>query len=650
METLLSKVIEKLARAEAFEDAAEVTLGTAIEITRLGIQSSPFSKNARVLRAILHHRPDDGYRRLIAVEVSPEGALSAARIGDGSHVPSAIAWQWVRGHESAAAVDLVQGTVVLANGVQVAPAVGAKPGDNVAKVKERDATHMFVVPIRAPGHRIDGMLVVEASCRAATGTPFVWESCREALSLLAAIAAPYLARLPIARVERTTPDEQLPVIGQSMQCVVEMLRVFAKGDETVLLYGPSGAGKAGLARWMHERSPFKGGPFEVVHLSNVPDDQQMAELFGSRKMAPGLPAKDVPGAIARTEKGTLFIDDFDRLAPSVQAALLRLLEEKRYRMFGDESAEKVANVRLVLGTNADLKKLADEGKLRSDLYYRINVLAARIAPLRERQDEIIEWAEHMLHRRHAAAGATSEATLTQDAAAKLVTHDWPGNLRQLDNIIRRAYALAQLDHSAHADGIAIRAEHIDRALQYEGKGSPRTLLDHLDSAAEAFVAEAERRTETGIRLDMDLADSFKGLVIEAAKRRWSPDDKDAVKKAFLLLGKEATVKSRNHWATYEREIDKVQELRRVLNGTNGTHGAHAPHAVSHGAHAPHGIHAPHAPHATHTPHPAPVAPHGNGNHAATPVRHDAQGAHPNGVSHGNGVNHGNGVSAHGTGH
>lgn len=570
MENLLSKLIEKLARVEAFEDAAELSLSTAIEIVRMGIAGSSFSKNARVLRAILHHRPDDGYRRFVAVDTTAEGQTGPLKIGDVQHVPSASAWQWIRGHETAAAIDVAMGTVVLANGTT--PQQSMRPASETAKGLQRDATHAFVVPVRAPGHRIDGMIVVEASCRAASGTPFVWESCREALLLLAAISAPYLGRLPVSRVERTAPSEHLPVVGPSMQGVVETIRAFARQEEPMIFWGPAGSGKAGLARWAHEQSPVKTGPFEVLRLAGMPEEQQVAELFGTRKSAPGTPPKEVPGAVARAEKGTLYISDIDKLVPAAQAALLRLIEERRYHIAGDDAADKTASVRFMFGTGTDLKKLVDEGKLRADLFYKIDTLPVRIAPLRERSDEIIEWAEYMLSRRHTANGATSAATLTQDAASRLVSHDWPGNLRQLDNIIRRAYALAQLDHATIADGVALRAEHIERALQYEGKGSPRTLLDHLDMAAEAFVAEAERRTETGIRLDMDLADSFKGLVIEAAKRRWSPEDKDGVKKAFLLLGKEATVKSRNHWATYEREFDKVQELRRVLGGQTPAHG------------------------------------------------------------------------------
>jgi DNA-binding NtrC family response regulator len=613
VETLLSKLIEKLARAEAFEDAAEATLDVAVEIVRSAVQSSAFAKNARVLRAVIHHRPDDGYRRLVGVSVSEAGAVSLAKLGDVACMASASAWQWVRGHETSAAIDLTLGTVVFSSGVQ-APA-GAKGDTSMTKAVQRDATHLFVVPVRAPGHRIDGMLAVEASCRAASGTPFVWESCRDSLALLAAIAAPYLARLPVTHIERMAPDEHLPVIGQSMACVAEMLRAFAKQDETLLFVGPAGVGKASLARCCHAWSAPKGSPFEMIHLAEVPEEQQLTELFGAKKVAHnggthagfgpvngnghngnGHAVKDTPGILARADKGTLFIDECDRLTPAAQSALLRFLEEKRYRVGGD-GEDRTATARLIFGTNADLKKLVDEGRFRADLFYRIDLLPLRIAPLRERPDEIIEWAEYMLHRRHAAAGATSEATITQDAAGKLVKHDWPGNLRQLDAILRRAYALAQIDHSSAADGIALRAEHIERALQYEGKGSPRTLLDHLDSAAEAFVAEAERRTETGIRLDMDLADSFKGLVIEAAKRRWSPEDKDAVKKAFLLLGKEATVKSRNHWATYEREFEKVQELRRILNG-----GDRAPRHEGNGHSA---VTSP-IPHAHQTPHARPI--------------------------------------------
>lgn len=578
METMLSMLIEKLSRAEAFEEAADAALMTAIEVARGAVQSSQFGKSARILRAMIHHRPDDGYRRLVAVDVAADGTRSPAKVGDGAHLPSATAWQWVRGLDAAAAIDVKLGTVTLSSGMQAASAAsGGRLGSETgaAKPVTRDATHLFVVPIRAPGRRIDGMLAVEASCSDATGTPFVWEACRDNLALLAGIAAPYLTRLPITQIDHSAPDEFLPVIGQSMQGIVEMLRIFARQEETVLLAGPTGAGKARLARWCHEHSPLKLGPFEVLDLGTVPEDLQLAELFGWKKGAFANAAKDTPGCIARAEKGTLYIDDVEKLSANAQAGLLRVLEERRYRQLGDSDGDRSTAVRFIIGTSADLRKLVDEGKFRADLYHRINVLTVRLPSLRERPDEIVEWAHYMLHRRHLASGATSEAAITQEAAAKLVAHDWPGNLRQLDNIVRRAYALSQIDHGS-ALGVALRAEHIDRALQYEGRTTPRSLLDHLDGAAEAFVAEAERRTEGGPRLDMDLADSFKGLVIEAAKRRWNAEDKDAVKKAFLLLGKEATVKSRNHWATYEREFDKVQELRRVLNGAGERtkHGDH----------------------------------------------------------------------------
>lgn len=613
MEALLSKIIENLAQAESFEDAAEATLGTAAEIVRQAILSSTYAKNARVLRVVLHHRPDDGYRRLSSVDISEDGTRSPVKLGDSAAIASASAWQWARGHESAAAIDLLTGTVVLSSGGRTSS--GSKGRISIKPI-QRDATHLFVAPIRAPGHRMDGMLAVEAHCPPASGTPFVWDACRDSLLLLAAIAAPYLVRLPITRIERVAPNERLPVIGQSMFSTVEMLRAFAKRDEALLLVGPRGAGKVSLARFCHSGSSTKSGPFEAIRLADIPDEAQLAELFGTRKQpysGQALPGsngashsfgggagpgngtaspKEITGCIQRADKGTLFIDECERLTPAAQSALLRFLEERRYRVGGD-GEERSATVRVMFGTSSDLKKLVDDGKLRADLFYRMDVLPLRIAPLRERPDEIVEWAEYLLRRRHVAAGFTSEVTLTQDAASRVVKHDWPGNLRQLEGVIRRAYALAQLEGSA-SEGVALRAEHIERALQYEGKDSPRTLLDSLGIAAEAFVAEAERRTENGARLDMDLADSFKGLVIEAAKRRWGPEDKDAVKKAFLLLGKEATVKSRNHWATYERELDKVHELRRVLTAADRSvkvvpadHPGPRPSAPSHGQEARH---------------------------------------------------------------
>jgi hypothetical protein len=420
-------------RAESFEDAAGAALEAGLDIGLAAVAASPFAKRARLLRAMVHHRPDDGYRGLVVVEVAPDGKRAPPRVGDGTHLPSATAWSWVRTHGAAAAIDVVLGTVTSASGAIVQEARASDPFDataSVGRLRDREATHVFVVPIRGPLHRMEGMLVLEASCQAAVGTPFVWDACANDLALIAGLCAQYFARLPGAPKKALPPDELLPVIGPSMSNVVQMLRVFAEQDETILLRGPTGAGKSRLARWCHERSPAKGGPFEALDLTSMPENLQLAELFGWKRGAFTDAVKDTRGALARAEKGTLFIDEIDKLSLGSQAGLLRLLEEKKYRPLGDGDAERSASVRFLIGTNADLEKLVEEGKFRLDLYYRVNVLPVRIPPLRERADEIADWARFMLRRRHG-----GEAAIHPDAEEVLTSCAWPGNLRQLDNII-----------------------------------------------------------------------------------------------------------------------------------------------------------------------------------------------------------------------
>ncbi|MEZ4301913.1 MAG: sigma 54-interacting transcriptional regulator [Polyangiaceae bacterium] len=563
---------EELHRAQCFEDAAEATLEAALHAATEALERSAYSSGGRILRAMLHLRPDDGYVRLVVLEMGERGPQKPCHVGDANHLPSATAWRWVKQLDSSIAVDVERMEVKsVSTGARAIATDEPRPFEaesTTLRLTGREATHLFVVPLRAPGRRIEGMLSIEACCRKAIGTPFIWEVCGPTLSTLVGVASPYLTRLPITRVEPTATDSFLPVIGRSMQQVVEMLGVFAQQTETILLSGPTGAGKSRLARWCHERSPAASQNFETIDLATVPEELQMAELFGWRKGAFTSAAKDTPGCIARAEKGTLFVDEIDKLSLKAQAGLLRVLEERRYRPFGEGTGDRDANVRFIIGTNADLHQLVQDGQFRSDLYYRINVLPVRIPALRERCDEVVAWAQFMLNRRHSGSGSPFDATIAPEAGQRLLEHDWPGNLRQLDNIVRRAYALSLVDQIDGPKPIVLQLSHIERALSYEGTAPARGLWEHLARTAEVFVDEVERRADAvhGLRLDMDHAEVFKWFVIEAARRRLGGDEKEAVRRAFILLGKEAMVQSRNHKAQWKREEDKMLTMRAILQG------------------------------------------------------------------------------------
>ncbi|MCP3103285.1 sigma 54-interacting transcriptional regulator [Myxococcus sp. K15C18031901] len=553
----MPQLMSALRGAKDFETAAATTLKRMLALAQEAVASSRYAARARVLRGIVHLRPGEAYRRLAALDVGAK-EITEANVGT-PFFTSATAWRAVMEHRCAVSIDVNVGTVQ--PHAPDAPVTG-DPGlagfhsnESRQRFLGRHATHVCVLPLRTPGGGIEGMISLEADCLAAMGQEFVWRESGEQLQLLADVAAPYLAGLPQRPVATPEVDEFLPVVGRSMAELLPILRVFALQDETILISGATGAGKSRLARWCHERSNRRGKPFETLDLVTVPEDLQMAELFGWKKGAFTGAVRDAPGSVARADGGTLFIDEIDKLSLKAQAGLLHLLESRSYRPLGEGTGERQADVRFIIGTNADLHAEVRAGRFREDLYYRVNVLPVRMPSLQERQDEIPLWAQYMVNRRHKERVPEGTARVTQDAERLLVGSSWPGNLRQLDNIVRRAYTLAMVEHGVAGGELVLHEKHVARALDYEQAPGSKPLPEALRAAAQAFVSEARRRNAP---LDLDLADAFRGLVLGMAIRQVGRDD------GFKLLGRESLVKNRNHHKALKRELEKVEALYKAL--------------------------------------------------------------------------------------
>jgi DNA-binding NtrC family response regulator len=616
-ETIVS-MISRLIAASCFEDAATALLQAMLALAETKLASGEYAWSAasprssssrsrapsasagRLLRGVVHLRPEAGYQHLFGIQ-HPGGAP----VEGTGYLTSANVWRWVAEHRCSVSIDVQLGTIhpwlrdpaaAPDGGRQESetrgqePAAGA-PGDATReRMLDRDATHVHVVPLRAPSGAIDGMVTLEASCKAAIGDDLLWESACEPLAVLAGVAAPYLAALP-PRPAASSPrtDAFLPVVGATTSSLVDLLCIFARQEETILIGGPTGAGKSRLARFCHERSTRCGQPFETLDLLGVPEELQMAELFGWKRGAFTGAVRDSAGALARAAQGTLFVDEVDKLSLKAQAGLLRVLEERRYRPIGDEAGERRADVRFVIGTNADLRGAVRAGRFREDLFYRINVLPVRLPPLSERLDELPAWADYMLRRRHDEARASGDPTptppqggarnggeqraersrgslargegavrLAPEAVKLLVGMPWPGNLRQLDNILRRAYVLALADRGAGA--LVLDHRHVERALAYEGHADTGALIAQLWRAAKSFVQEAELRSDSGAPLSLDACEALRGLVLAAAVQRRGRDE------AFVLFGQQLLVKNRNHRRALRRELDRVRELVREIGG------------------------------------------------------------------------------------
>ncbi|WP_437953708.1 sigma 54-interacting transcriptional regulator [Sorangium sp. So ce296] len=562
---IFTALVPRLVSATYFEEAATAVLQAMFACVEEALADGPLASRARILRGVVHLRPEGTYQRLFGID-----RASGARIEGTGYLTSGSVWSWIEQHRCSVSIDVQRASIrswMRDGAIELrdpSEAAGV-PGDATRKrMLDRDATHVHVVPLRAPGGSVDGMITLEASCRGTAGRELPWAECHEGLEILASIAGAFIAAraLPLRSNEPASPDEFLPVVGQSTAHLVELLRAFAPRDDTILITGPTGAGKSRLARWCHEHSQRRGQPFESLDLLGVPEDLQMAELFGWKRGAFTGAVKDNPGAVARAAKGTLFLDEIDKLSLKAQAGLLRFIEERAYRMLGDDGAgERRADARLLVGTNADLRAAVRAGRFREDLYYRINVLPVRLLPLAERLDELPRWAEYMLNRRHQEADGKGAARFEPEAMKLLVSAPWPGNLRQLDNIVRRAYALQLAGQSGLGGDLVIQRRHVERALTFDGDAEPSALVKLLWRAALSFVSEAERRRGGGAPLPLELTDAFRGMVLGAAVQRTGNRDD-----AFTLLGQEPLLKNRNHHRALRRELSRVREVLDLLGG------------------------------------------------------------------------------------
>jgi DNA-binding NtrC family response regulator len=563
----LSALAGALHAARHFEQAALATLRTLLRMAEQELAASSFAGRGALLRGAVHLRPAEAYSRLMALErealdtlPSGEEALPLADGPQAALLASASAWRAVVEHGCAVSIDVGLGTLrphqASARSLAAPLPVASFTSESQQRLLSRQATHVCVLPLRLPGGRIDGMIALEASCMAALGQEFIWPRVGPPLQLAVDLAAPFLMGLPPRPGALPETDEFLPVVGASMANLMAVLRVFAQQEETLLISGPTGAGKSRLARWCHERSPRRQRRFESLDLMTIPEELQMAELFGWRKGAFTGAVRDNAGCLARAEGGTLFIDEIDKLSLKAQAGLLHVLEERTYRALGDAGSEQRANVRFIIGTNANLLESVRRGTFREDLYYRINVLPVRLPALEERRDEIGPWARYMLARHHREKRPERGARLAPEAERWLARGNWPGNLRQLDNLVRRAYTLALVEQGSTTPELEVSEAHIQQALTYEGGGQQGSfLVESLCQAARAFVVEARRREDP---LDIDLAESLRGFVLAEAVQQVGREE------AFRLVGRESLVKSRNHQKALKQELKKAEALCREV--------------------------------------------------------------------------------------
>jgi len=301
------------------------------------------------------------------------------------------------------------------------------------------------------------------------------------------------------------------IIGKStaMARLFQLLETVAPTTSTILITGETGTGKEVVARAIHHASPRRPQRFVALNCSAIPESLLEAELFGHVRGAFTGAVGSRPGRVEQAHKGTLFLDEVGTMTAALQMKLLRVLQEREFERIGDTHTMKV-DVRVIAATNSDLRQMVADGQFREDLFYRLNVIPVILPPLRDRKEDIPLLVQHVLDKieanRAASEGAVSDRpsplTVSQEAMRRLMAYHWPGNVRQLENIIERALAFCA--GRSQIDVGELPAEI--QQSQEVALSSPVTLPEEgLD--LDAFIAEVEREL---IQLSLERTGGNKG--------------------------------------------------------------------------------------------------------------------------------------------
>jgi len=266
--------------------------------------------------------------------------------------------------------------------------------------------------------------------------------------------------------------------------VLELAERAAPASTNLLITGESGTGKDQLARYIHQSGPRRDGPYQKIDCASLPPELVESELFGHERGAFTGAVESKRGRLEVAGRGTLVLDEVAALSLGVQAKLLRVLEERRFERLGGTEALHM-EARVIALTNANLERAVAEHRFREDLFFRLNVLALEVPPLRQRRGDILPLCAHLLTRLGPVHGRPG-ARLDADVQAALMAYAWPGNVRELKNTLERALIFAQHDEL----GVADLPESIRAATRPGGAPAGLRSLEELEKDAIAATLEA----------------------------------------------------------------------------------------------------------------------------------------------------------------
>jgi two-component system response regulator AtoC len=289
-----------------------------------------------------------------------------------------------------------------------------------------------------------------------------------------------------AQLEERYRFEGLIGKSQPMQKLFQMLETVAGTNSTILITGETGSGKEVVAKAIHHASPRRAHRFVALNCSAIPETLLEAELFGHVRGAFTGAVGNRQGRLEQAHKGSLFLDEVGTMSTALQMKLLRVLQEREFERVGDSHSTKI-DVRVMAATNSDLAQMVADGEFREDLFYRLNVIAVQLPPVRERKEDIPLLVKHFLDRLGADNPDTRPKTISQDAMRRLMAYQWPGNVRQLENAIERAVAMSAGRGQIDVTDLPMEIQQAQESVL----ASPVTLPEEgID--LDAFVANVER--------------------------------------------------------------------------------------------------------------------------------------------------------------
>lgn len=314
-------------------------------------------------------------------------------------------------------------------------------------------------------------------------------------------------------------DSKFVGTSEKMRGVFDLIHRLANVETTVLIRGENGTGKELVARAIHYNSPQKHGPFVAINCGAIPENLMESELFGHEKGSFTGAFERKIGKFQLANKGTLFLDEIAELRPDLQVKLLRVLQERKFMPIGS-NREVRTNARIVAATNQNLEKMMEENHFREDLFYRLNVMPIFLPPLRERQDDLPALVDFFIQKFAKKTGRTIGA-MSSDALGILGRYRFPGNIRELENIVERAFIVENSDQirmTSLPDHILSEAKSTSEMTQISGYKGPLDFDSFKESAEKDFIESALKANDGKINKTVAHANIPKNTLLRKIKK------------------------------------------------------------------------------------------------------------------------------------